>query len=206
MAVPWEGVIKATKRLTVFPTTTVSGGPWGSVFKRAIQEFNQMSKTLKFGVTLAVSSTAPASNGSGANVQFDTASGTVQFNGLGTGFSLTVNGDGMIGHTQQVIESFPGQPDRIRQAFIFVPSTPRINAGTGRIVGDGVKLCMAVHEFIHACGIAQNEHSTGDLFEGFPSLSAGSQPQDDKLTFGQKHSPPLFLVSATVKKIHDNWK
>jgi hypothetical protein len=216
MATPWDDPIKATKQLTVFPTSNVTGGAWDSVFNNALAEFNKLSKAHKLGVTLTKSQTPPSSNGPGAaDVQFDAVNGTVTFTALGTAFSLTLNGNDLHGDTQVIKQSFTGPggttPLRVAKAFIFVPSTPQTSPPNNRIVGDPVKLCIAVHELIHACGLANSDHSSvanADVFFGIPSLRDRVNPKDDRLVVGNpgKELPPIVLNPATVKVIQANWK
>jgi hypothetical protein len=209
MPTPWEDAIKKTKRLTVFAASGVTGGIWKSVFPNAIAEFNKLSAAQSLGVTLTVATAPPDPNGSGgADVQFQTASGKATFTSFGQPFSLTVNGDAVHGHTQ-IIKTVFGTVERVAKAFIFVPSTPRSGAKGSRVVGDGVKLLIAVHELVHACGLSNADHSAlsdPDLFIGIPSLSSGSNPADDKVDVGnQTLMPPLALSSATAGVIKQNW-
>jgi hypothetical protein len=179
------------------------------VFPNAIAEFNKLSAAQSLGVTLTVATAPPDPNGSGgADVQFQTASGKATFTSFGQPFSLTVNGDAVHGHTQ-IIKTVFGTVERVAKAFIFVPSTPRSGAKGSRVVGDGVKLLIAVHELVHACGLSNADHSAlsdPDLFIGIPSLSSGSNPADDKVDVGnQTLMPPLALSSATAGVIKQNW-
>jgi hypothetical protein len=207
MATPWDDPIKKTKTLTVFPGSSVSGGSWASVFASAIQEFNNLSNTHKLGVSLSQSATAPDPSGvGGADVQFEAGNGTVNFTSFGQTISVTVNGDALGGDTQQVKLVF-GSIQKIAKAFIVVPATPKVNANPPRNVGDGVKLVIAVHELIHACGLSNQDHNLDDLFNGFPQVRAGSKPQDDKIEVNQnKRLPPLFLSAKTAGVIQANWK
>jgi len=101
------------------------------------------------------------------------------------------------------------------KAFIYVPAAPLTGKhANGRVVGDPVKLVIAVHEMIHACGLVENdEHSVDDIFS-WPQLHAGNQPNDDfpgkpGEPPGTGHStvdmPPLFLKTETATKVRDLW-
>ena len=116
---------------------------------------------------------------------------------------------------------------RIRRAFIFVPETPMIEASVRvgkddfkhlkRGAGSGVRKYIAVHEFIHACGLDDEEHSfegpNGDVFIGVPNASAGNfdKPNDDKIILRDAHpihvsAPPSFILSQRVADlIKNNW-
>jgi len=207
MATPWEDPIKASKSLSIFAGTSVSGGAWGQVFSDAIAQFNRLSLANSLGITFRQANTAPDPSGvGGADVQFEAASGTVTFVSFGQQISVAASGTALNGDTKQVMTVF-GVTKRIAKAYIVVPATPQVNANPTRGVGDGVKLVIAVHELIHACGLANADHSPDDLFNGYPQVRAGSKPQDDKLEVnGPKTLPPLFLASKTIAAIQNNWK
>jgi hypothetical protein len=209
MPTPWEDAIRKKKQLTVFAASGVTSGGWKSVFPTAIAEFNKLSAANSLGVTLTVATAPPDPNGSsGADVQFQTANGQASFSAFGQAFSVNLNGDGVHGHTS-VIKSVVNNVERVSKAFIFVPSTPRVGGKGSRVVGDGVKLVIAVHELVHACGLSNADHtalSNPDLFIGIPSLSSGSDPAKDKVDVGsQTLMPPLALSSATAAVIKQNW-
>jgi hypothetical protein len=201
MPTPWENPIRAGRQLTIAPGSGLAGSGWAAVLPRAITEFNRLSTADTLGVTFVASTTRPDPAGpGGASVQFDIGNGAVTFTSFGTPFSLTVDGNGLIGHTQ-VVKTVFGNVQRIAKAFIFVPATPRSGGPTGRVIGDPAKLVMAVHEFIHACGLNNSEHSGTGLFNGFPSLSAGSNPAQDRVD----GMPPIALAGATATIIRGNW-
>jgi hypothetical protein len=212
MATPWEDPIKKNKQLTVFPASNVTSGTWSSVFTNALKEFNRLSSLLKLGVTLAQSSTAPDSKGEqGANVQFSIASGKASFKAFDQDFSSAFDGSGIHGLTNLVKRGTIGGNLEIARAFIFVPSTPMISVPGGRRqVGDGVKLYIAVHELVHACGLDNADHSLGsdpDIFMNFPQADSGSVPANDRIRLNERNlkAPPLFLTARTALLIQRNW-
>ncbi|MGI8989212.1 MAG: hypothetical protein ACR2I2_06470 [Bryobacteraceae bacterium] len=207
MATPWEDPIKNAKRLTVFAGTSVTGGIWAAAFTNALKEFNLLSAANNFGVTLSQSATKPDPSGvGGADVQFESGDGTVDFISFGQKISVTVPGTAVQGDTKLVKTMF-GQVQRVAKAFIVVPATPQADTSPPRVVGDGVKLVIAVHELIHACGLSDSDHNPDDLFFGFPQLRAGAKPADDKVEVNHaKRLPPLFLTSKTVSVIQATWK
>lgn len=219
MATPWIDKVKTSKQLTVFPTSAVTRGIWASVFTKALQEFNQLSTTMKLGVILVPSTTAPETNGlGGADVNFDVASGQVSFTVLGSDFSLNVIGEGMSAHTQVVKLEDDKKVRRVIKAFIFLPGTPMINSGPAgrqirRLIGDGAKLFLAVHELIHACGLDNAEHSpenNADVFVAQPQPAPGATAQDDKFRIRLDPPPPLLappitLTARTAGLIQSNW-
>jgi hypothetical protein len=235
---PWEDNIKTRKVLTIFPTSKVAG-EWRRTFKDAIAKFNELSKSLGLGVTLAAPSnvTRPDPNGEGgAEIQFDLGNGKLEFEAEGQklvakdkqGNIINFSPSELHGDTEKVIRSFGGGPDRIRRAFIFVPATPMVEAPmrvgpdnfkhVRRPAGSGIRLFIAVHEFIHACGLSNDEHNVqgpdADVFTSPLDTSPGdfSKPEDDKLLLHLAYPRPnVFAPPITIKKkvadmIRDNWK
>lgn len=212
--------VKSTKQLTVYPTSGVTQGTWGPIFTQAIQEFNRISTAMQIGITLVVSSTPPDANGfGGANVNFDIGSGTMNYTVLGNDLTLNVVGDGMHGHTQLAKSPNSQGVLEVVKAYTYVPATPMIYAGGAgrqvrRGVGDGIKLVIAVHELVHACGLSNADHSPGnepDIFIAQPQPVDGARPQDDKLLLritrpNNIFAPPNFLTGRTAALIANNWK
>lgn len=218
MATPWIDKVKKSKQLTVFPTSTVTQGLWARAFINALQEFNRLSITMKLGVTLTQSTTPPETNGlGGADVNFDVGSGEVRFTVLGSEFSLNVVGEGMSAHTQVVKMDDEKKVKRVIKAFIFVPRTPMVNTGPAgqqirRLIGDGAKSFLAVHELVHACGLDNAEHSpeiNADIFVAQPQPDPGTTAQEDKfrIRFEPRLSaPPIILTARTAGLIQSNWQ
>lgn len=225
MATPWEDNIKNTRQLTVFPTALLSRSIWGPIFKAAIVEFNQLAVTKKLGVSLVETATPPDPDGDGgANIQCDIGNGTAKFKVLGEEKSVPFSGSGIHGMTQTVKRVFGKNPARMFKCFIFVPANPTIvppsvkGPARPRVVGDGVKLFVFVHEFVHAAGSLENrEHSTEsdpDVFLGIPQASptvdADVDPKKDKVRVGAfpnfTRLPPITLSARTVGLIQPNWK
>jgi hypothetical protein len=85
---------------------------------------------------------------------------------------------------------------------IRVPATPRTNPNDPKSpeVGPGVRLCLLVHELIHAVGLSNAEHSPDDVFAGkavvIPKgqyLRSGKQAADDLVRppDGSAPMPPI---------------
>jgi hypothetical protein len=224
MITPWTASVKKTQQLTVFPTDTVTKGPWGSVFTSAIQEFNRLSTTMKLGVTLVVSQTPPDTKSiGGANVQFDALNGSASYTVLGKDLkSSSVDGSGLSALTEPVRWQRDNGDKELIKAFIFMPLAPTITAvkdakaskTAQRDAGDPVKLFIAVHEFVHACGLDNHDHSpetAPDVFVGQPQPEAGAmdKPDDDRLRLRldpKLTAPPIFLTTRTAGLIQKNWQ
>src|ERR1700736_3150278 len=203
MATPWEDPIRKGKQLTICPGTMIAKSSWAKTLPDAVKEFNALSTANSLGVTFVQSSTPPDPNGpAGADVLFQTANGAVTFVSFGTNFSLTVDGSGLIGHTQ-LIKTVFNNVEKVAKAFVFVPATPQGGSGKAqREVGPGVKLVMLVHEMIHACGLSIPDHSSDDIFNGFPQLRMGSNAAGDKVEASSTAiMPPLVMLAKTAKLI-----
>ena len=222
MATSWYDTIKKTKQLTVFLDPMLAKLQWKAAFDDAFKQFNALSKLHSLGVTLAISTTPPNPKGfGGADVQFATAVGPYKFTSFDQEFKGTLDGNGTHAKTAQ-IKYQDGRGQAIGKAFIQVPTTPQIGAPS-RVAGDPVKMVMAVHELIHACGLDDNDHSPltdPDVFYDSPSPVVGPQPKDDRMQLIQrtqkpgqprpsqvyKLMPPVFLNGRTADLIQKNWK
>jgi hypothetical protein len=212
MAIPWLSSVQTAKKLTVFPSPDLKKWNWDAVFSQALTEFNALSSKNSLGVTLTASSNPPDTQGyGGANVQFSIGNGTITYTAFGSTTSDTLNGNATAGTTKTVSDQSPTGAIRIAKAFTFVPATPRFAGHGSRIVGDPVKLVIAVHELFHACGLENADHSSGpaneDVFSTAGTLMQGASSAQDKvqLPSGQTKIPPLFLSSATVNLIKAIW-
>jgi hypothetical protein len=208
MALSWPMSIQEKKLLTVFPGPTAQNDPWLSVFKKALDQFNALSDRMNLRVKLKMFGLPPDPDGNGgAHVQFEAASGKVKFAACGTQREIDIDGTALHGKTRVVHRGAE------MKAFVYVPLTPL--GEKGRPAGDGVKLVIAVHELIHACGLDDADHSpfsVQDIFVGIMEFDAGKTPDDDTLHSNgaplppkRKFFPPLLLDGVTVKKIQSIW-
>lgn len=222
---PWMKAVKDSKQLTVFATDNVTKGSWNAIFIKALAEFNRLSKAHSLGVTLVQSTTPPDPKRQlGANIQFDTASGTITIKDQFVDDSIAFSGTALHGFTRAIGMQFGQQPAEMVRAYVFVPSDPKIQGvtekfepGPVRPVGDGIKTFIAVHEFIHAAsGLNNSDHSrcdSPDVFVGppicTPSASGSRNPNDDKIIVGThpriSKFPPITLTPRTVSLIQSAW-
>jgi hypothetical protein len=153
------------------------------------------------GVRLTVSS------GGSANIIVNTADGSASFSTGSQTHTVTLAGNALHGHTSNLSRS-----GLTFQSYVFLPSQPQVNTPGGRRpVGDGVKLVIAVHEFIHSCGLSNSDHSNDDIFCGVPSIDAGSTPNRDRVVIQaerqrRRTAPPLFLRRTTIGKVRRLWR
>lgn len=223
---PWLDPIKATGQLTIGFDGSLAKTGWDRVFTNAITEFNKLSAANRLGVTFVRAEDLKA-----ANVEAHAVRGDFEFEYPPYIAKRKIPFDGSTVHglckplLTPVRERGRGDQWKLMKAFIYVPAAPLTDKNAkGRVVGDPVKLVIAVHELLHACGpVDDKEHSVDDIFS-WPQLRVGTQPSDDRLatkgdaiTFPGKPGepprkgystidmPPLFLKPETATKVRNLW-
>ncbi len=204
MAITWNDTVKRTGRLKVYADPTLKKGIWGSLLESCVREFNRLSKGHGFGVTLELSGDPPVAGG-GADISVASANGQINFEYDGTEERIAFDGSRLHGRTRQV-----QRDGGMEKAYVFLPAQPLINTPNGRrAVGPEIMKLIVVHEFVHACGLTDAEHTTEDLFQGNPNVDYGRDAARDR-AMGKRGNqsvwmPPLFLSAATARRIKDNW-
>jgi len=223
--VPWLDDVKKTGRLTLTLDDSADKAGWGNVFKNAIIEFNKLSSNLSLGVAYD-----KADNPAKAKVEVRAANGAFEF-GLPPDIPMKTykfDGSGLHGLCKPVLTTVTDaarlEQFRMIKAYIYVPASPKGDSSSPRPVGDPIKLVIAVHEMVHACGLIDDkEHSVDDLF-CWPQLRLGATPDEDRLgTLGETYTfpgkpgekprtgrrivemPPLFLKNPTAEKVRKLW-
>lgn len=223
---PWLVAIKETRRLTIGFDASLGTAGWERVFTNAITEFNTLSTRLRLGVSFV-----RAEDPGRANVEARASRGDFEFEYPPQIPKKTIRFDGTSAHglckplLTLVSERGRAEQFKLMKAFIYVPASPLTDRNAkSRVVGDPVKLVIAVHEMIHACGLVDDkEHSVDDIFS-WPQLRVGAQASEDRLgtkgaaiTFPGKpgepprhgystaEMPPLFLKDETATKVRNLW-
>jgi hypothetical protein len=226
----WADYIKQTKKLTIVIDESIGKKGWGKAFKDAIVKFNELSTTTwKLGVTYetaendkAASVVAYAKDG---NFDFEYSDAyyvmkkkTMKFDGESVHGLCSLLHGSVRNRVKRVDET------RLVKAFIFVPSKPYTKGAQSRLVGEPVKLVVAVHEMIHAAGGMDDSHHTVDDVFCWPKASFESKdPNDDRVEAftgqykeveiaGSKRRqpvtvamPPIILNKPTQDKIRGVW-
>jgi hypothetical protein len=200
MPTPWIDTIRRSGQLSVSFNSAISGSVWSGVAQRAVREFNRLSRRHRLGVRLTVVSQGAA------NIIVNIANGSASFTVDGKSHSVSVPGKSLQGDTSLLSRS-----GALFKSYVFLPSGPQVNHPSGpRLVGDGVKLVIAVHEFIHCCGLDNSDHSSDDIFTGNPSVDYGPTPNRDVVEIRaakqrKRTAPPLFLRATTVSRVRRLW-
>lgn len=197
MAMSWIPSVRERGVLRVHANPSIERGMWRAVFRQAVEEFNRLSRSHSLGVTLE-----RADRAEDAEVRVEAASRTIDREYEGARIHQAFDGNHLHGYT-----ALASRDGEIERALVFLPSAPLVNTPSGRReVGSGVKLLIAVHELVHACGLTNADHSSDDLFLGVPNVDPGDRPEGDKvrITYGL-HMPPLALRGGTVNAIRALW-
>jgi hypothetical protein len=204
MAIPWLESVRNKGELLVFAGSGLAGGMWATAFTDAISAFNGLMAANNFDLQLSISGDPPSEKG-GADVKVDTAADQYSFTFAGQTISKSFDGNALHGATLQAVAT--GR--LIWKAFTFVPKTPRLHGKPeAREVGPEVRRYILVHEFIHAAGLDNSDHTYDDVFGTNPEVVEGKRPEDDRLHPWGLPSlvmPPYILSNKTVQKLKPLW-
>jgi hypothetical protein len=189
--IPWHKNDQRKGTLTY--SVKAMGGQWAAVVDKAIAEFNRQMSL--HGLKLTLSKVA---KGMGPHIVLETEPG----NGLhGSAPSQTKRINGVL---------------YLDVVTVRVPATPRVNPDDpkSREVGPSVRLCLLVHELIHAVGPGNEEHSPDDVFAAksvvIPKgqyLKSGTQATEDLVQppDGSAPMPPVRIGARTVTNLKKAW-
>jgi hypothetical protein len=195
MVIPWLNSIRQTHKLTIFAAQNAA--TLAPILGTAITRFNALSQSLSLNVTYETSSTAPdPDNLDGANVQLALANGTYTFKGLGADGNGFLAADARKGVTRFVTGG-SAQDAKLAKAFIFLPASIQVH--------DFMKICMTVHEMVHATGLDNDEHSSDADPEIFCSSLTPSGPGVQCGLFANRIMPPIWMTFRTAAKIQPLW-
>lgn len=189
--IPWHRNVQRKHTLTYSVKTM--GGHWAAVLDKAVAEFNRLMSQHKLDLSLS-----KVEKGKGPHIVLETRPG-----------------HGIHGRTPMQTMKLRGA-EYLDFVTIQVPATPRIEPGNpkAREVGPGVRLCLLVHELIHAVGLTNDEHSSDDVFAArsilIPKgqyLKSKAQAKEDMVQppDGSALMPPIRLGTKTVGKLKKAW-
>lgn len=184
---PWPANVVSGKQLKIALSGTLPANGWLSALKSAIQFFNAHMATQKVGLSFAM-----AAKVSDAQIVME-----------------GVPGNGIHGQAELGLTSRRGGKEYLAKVTIKVPATPRVSQSDpkSRIVGDGVKTCILVHEMIHGLGLPNSQHTNADVFSKAFQLIEGGAPNLDKMQWdaSSPSMPPPVINGVTLKKIKSVW-
>lgn len=221
--VKWIEEVRKGGVLTLFTADSVGRAGWSRAFTDGIRVFNALSKSKGLGVKFGTETDRAK-----ANVVAEARLGNFEFDEPdGPRETIIFDGTKAHGHSRGVIQMVEGPgrvPEwRVKKYFINVPASPKAGeGGERRVVGEAVKLAIAVHEMIHACGLVDDtKHTTDDVF-AWPTVKLGKTPDEDQIgvvgveyefeVAGQKRkghrtefSSEVQMRETTVRWIKDVW-
>jgi len=104
----------------------------------------------------------------------------------------TLDGNAKKGFTQPIAN---GNGEIVKQ-FIFVPA---------KLKHDFLRLCMTVHEFIHAAGLDNGDHSDDVDPDVFCATLTPSGIGVQAGLFANRIMPPIWMTKRTGSKIQALW-
>ena len=193
----WPNSVRSTNRLGVYNNIQ---GRWAIIFRRGLSDTNRLLR--HHGVRIEFREVTDQNT---ANIVIASANGmaTVQ-HGTQTR-QIPIDGSRLHGRTYKVAPQ-----NIIEKAFVVLPASPLLNAPSGqRPTGARVMRAIMVHEYIHSIGLGDEDHSSDDVFIGYPDYLPGGNPEQDRLGVmrgGRNHwFPPYILSGPTVTKIQRAW-
>jgi hypothetical protein len=226
----WASWIKKTSKLTIALDESIGKQGWSKAFKDGIAKFNELStQTWKLGVTYD-----PTDNAATASVVAHAKVGDFEFGFKDANYEMAkkpMKFDGnsvhglctlLYGEEENPLKKKTYEK-KVVKAFIFVPAKPHIKGSKSRLVGEPVRLVVAMHEMIHACGLGDEHHTTDDVFCWPRAKFDTNNPDDDRVEAftGQRKDeiiagrtvsvpvmvsmPPIVLNKPTQDKIRGLW-
>ena len=178
---PWPSNVVNGKELRIAMGGSLPGNGWLPALKAAIQFFNNEMSHKKVALSFALLDKA-----TNAHVVME-----------------GVPGNGIHGKAELALGSRRGV-EFLSGVTIKVPATPRVVQSDpgSRIVGDGVKTCILVHEMIHGLGLPNAQHTNADVFsKAFQLIEGGFQWDASSPSM-----PPPVINGTTLQKIKLVWK
>lgn len=193
----WASGVKSSGKLTVI---SEASGIWVNIIPVAIESFNKLNKQFGFGVKLKSHKDKDTAD---VVVVSTDGTGTHAFNGGGSA-TARLNGTAIHGQTSHAADD-----TGLTKCVVFLPNSPSFSGGfiNGKEVRESaskdVLRVIAVHEFVHACGLnSNNDHDTTGLF--VQSLQPTGKKLHEAMT-KNPGMPPMRLGPSTISKLKSLW-
>jgi hypothetical protein len=222
--IPWLDEVKRTSKLTIALDESIGQQGWAKAFRDGIAKFNELRLGVTYEQTNDQANANVVAQAKIADFEFGYSDGrwTLEtklhkFDGNSVhGLCSMLTGQ-VRNRTSRSFET------RVVKAFIFVPAKPRTNGGSSRMVGEPVRLVVAVHEMVHACGLDDDHHTVDDIFCWPRPRYHPQNPDEDRVEAytGQRKDvviagrtisqpvmvsmPPVILNTPTQEKIRRLW-
>ena len=183
MASRWKKEIRDKKQLRVYD----KGSAWSGEVNTAIASFNK----LPFGVTLVK---AAAEKKADIVVILAAGAAVYKFSGVVVKTGASFKSDKLHGLTVKFSDE---KTKEHLFAVIFLP-------GKAKTATKKQKEMVIVHEFIHACGMDNDEHDTVGIFCGVMAREDGGLIEYFKMK-GAKPMPPIRVGSKTHSAMGKLW-
>ena len=226
--IPWKDEVKRTSKLTIALDPSIGQQGWAKPFQDGVAAFNALAAQVRLGVTYELTNDLANANvvahAKTTNFKFSYDDGTFKMEEK----EYTFDGTSLHGHCSMLSGNVRNRATRsyelrMIRAFIFVPAKPRTDGGRSRLVGDPVKMVVAVHEMVHACGLDDGHHTVDDVFCWPKAKYDPQNPDNDRMEAfsGQREPiviagkqmtrpvmvsmPPIVLNAPTQEKIRRLW-
>ena len=170
----------------------------------AIQAFNDLMGKHAIRLTLRPVDRAPTSPG-GALIAVYHVPGYLEVSVGKVTERVTLPATANFGDTRA-----NGHDGHLEIAACFLPTGPLISTPPGpRPSGRPILVGLAVHEFLHAAGLDQDDHSPSGIFQAHPQVGFGASPDQDYFIGNPKGAPtlmpPFFLHAEATRKLREVW-
>jgi hypothetical protein len=198
MTKQWPESVRKSGKLLILASSAATAG-WSVALERAIKEFNRATYARKLALRCELTtkeSEAQLTFGVGTKDQFQSAvHGKTSLSSL--------ESDGTIVKADILVHPNP-------QVRVF-----RKKAGSkeyeevARDAGEGVRVVIIAHEFIHACGLEKHSNNESpDVFYSPLVPNSGNDPQGDYMKVPIPNGvrlPPVVLSAQTARRLHEVW-
>ena len=199
MATKWPTSVRTSGKLLVWANQAAKAG-WSVALERAIKEFNCVTHARRLALRFELTTKE-----SDAQVTFGV--------GKPEDFQSSTHGTTSLSSIEHSGE--------ILKADILVHPKPQVWAPRKkqgskeyeqiqRDAGDGVRLVIIAHEFVHACGLENHSNNEGqDVFYSPLEPNSGDTPHGDYMKVpikGGIRLPPVVLSAQTARRLRDAWQ